>query len=194
MLVNLPKKSTGIWFLSITVLNIIHSSALKHYGDAESNCNLAKELNAKAQQNSDTGNELHGQVVESVEKLKALVENLDQLVNKEDGISEKVKKINRKIIAIQGNERNSTQLSEAADKMYDVVKADYDIEKEKDTFKTGEDFTSKVEDLRLTQNKAFRLQDNVKQLMEEVKAYKQEWEELQNRHKAIKAEVDNKKV
>jgi len=45
----------------------------------------------------------------------------------------------------------------------------------KDTFKTGEDFTIKVEDLRLTQNKAFRLQDNVKQLMEEVKAYKKEW-------------------
>ena len=181
--------------LCITVLNLsFHSSALKHYGDAENNCNLAKDLNTKAQQNSDTGNELHGQVVESVEKLKALVENLNQLVNKEDGISEKVKKINRKIIAIQGNERNSTQLSEAADKMYDVVKADYDLEKEKDTFKTGEDFTIKVEDLRLTQNKAFRLQDNVKQLMEEVKAYKKEWEELQNRHKAIKAEVDSKKV
>ena len=92
--VNLPKKSTGISLTtSTTVLNNFNSSALKHYGDAESNCNEAKELNEKAQQNSDTGNELHGQVVESVEKLKALVENLDQLVNKEDGISEKVKKM-----------------------------------------------------------------------------------------------------
>ena len=115
-------------------------------------------------------------------------------MTKEDGISEKVKKINRKITAIQGNERNSSVLYEEANAKFDVLDEEYQAEKAKDTFEVGQDFTKKVEGLRETQNAAFRLQDNVKALMEEVNAYKKEWEDLQARHRQIKAQVDDKKV
>ena len=181
--------------ISLTLcLNTSHYSALKHYRGAESDCKTAKELNAKASTNADIADELHEQIVGSVHKLQGLVEKLRELVTKEDGISEKVKKINRKITAIQGNERNSTVLHEQANEKYNEVKAEYDAEKEKPTFDMGRQFTEKVEDLRKTQNKAFRLQDNVKALMEEVKNYKKEWEDLQKRHREIKAQVDDKKV
>ena len=115
-------------------------------------------------------------------------------MTKEDGISEKVKKINRKITAIQGNERNSSVLYEEANAKFDVLDEEYQAEKAKYTFEVGQDFTKKVEGLRETQNAAFRLQDNVKALMEEVNAYKKEWEDLQARHRQIKAQVDDKKV
>ena len=105
-----------------------------------------------------------------------------------------MKKINRKITAIQGNERNSSVLYEEANAKFDVLDVEYQAEKAKDTFEVGQDFTRKVEGLRETQNAAFRLQDNVKALMEEVNAYKKEWEDLQARHRQIKAQVDDKKV
>ena len=175
-------------------LNTSHYSALEHYRGAESDCKTAKDLNAKASTNADTADELHEEIVGSVHKLQGLVTKLRELVTKEDGISEKVKKINRKITAIQGNERNSTVLHEQANQKYNEVKAEYDAERKLPTFEMGKTFTAKVEDLRETQNKAFRLQDNVKALMEEVKNYKKEWEDLQKRHREIKAQVDDKKV
>ena len=172
----------------------LYPSALEHYRGAERDCSQAQELNARANTNADTADAVHENIVNSVKKLQELVTRLRELVTKEDGISEKVKKINRKITAIQGNERNSSVLYEEANAKFDVLDEEYQAEKAKDTFEVGQDFTRKVEGLRETQNAAFRLQDNVKALMEEVNAYKKEWEDLQARHRQIKAQVDDKKV
>ena len=151
-------------------------------------------MNAKSNNNADQGDQLHAEIVQSVEQLEKMVNQLSDLVKKPDGISEKVKGINLKIQAIQANERNATELDQKAQEKFDEVSADYEAEKTKDAFSVGDSFVEKVEDLRETQNKAFILQDNVQKLMEEVNNYKAEWMNLQMRHKEIKQQVDKKKV
>ena len=122
------------------------------------------------------------------------MEKLKNLVSDDGGVKTQVEDINRRITAAKMNNNNANIAAKEADGIFVGVKADWDEFKATDDYQDGIDFTSKVNDLRDEQDKAFKLKDDVQKLIAEVNTYRKEWELLEDQHKKIRLKVDNEKV
>merc|ERR1712099_101767 len=95
--------------------------------------------------------------------------------------------------AAKMNSNNANIAAKEADDIFVGLKADWDEFKATDDYQDGIDFTSKVNDLRDEQDKAFKLKDDVQKLISEVNSYRKEWEQLEDQHNKIKKKVEDEK-
>ena len=115
--------------------------------------------------------------------------DLKNLVNEEGGVGAKVRDINRSIQATKQNFNSANETAENAHKVYQNIKEDFEKTKQQPDYNKGLDFLDEVNGLRDTQNKAFSLQKNVQQLIDDVASYKKEWDDLNKQHEEVKGRV-----
>ena len=148
----------------------------------------------KANNDATLAEEANQEIIANIKNLQELMEKLKNLVSDDGGVKTQVEDINRRITAAKMNNNNANIAAKEADDIFEGVKVEWDEFKATDDYQDGIDFTSKVNDLRDEQDKAFKLKDDVQKLIAEVNTYRKEWELLEDQHKKIRLKVDNEKV
>lgn len=148
----------------------------------------------KANNDATLAEEANQEIISNIKNLQELMEKLKNLVSDDGGVKTQVEDINRRITAAKMNNNNANIAAKEADDIFEGVKVKWDEFKATDDYQDGIDFTSKVNDLRDEQDKAFKLKDDVQKLIAEVNTYRKEWELLEDQHKKIRLKVDNEKV
>ena len=148
----------------------------------------------KANNDATLAEEANQEIISNIKNLQELMEKLKNLVSDDGGVKTQVEDINRRITAAKMNNNNANIAAKEADDIFEGVKVEWDEFKATDDYQDGIDFTSKVNDLRDEQDKAFKLKDDVQKLIAEVNTYRKEWELLEDQHKKIRLKVDNEKV
>ena len=148
----------------------------------------------KANNDATLAEEANQEIISNIKNLQELMEKLKNLVSDDGGVKTQVEDINRRITAAKMNNNNANIAAKEADDIFEGVKVQWDEFKATDDYQDGIDFTSKVNDLRDEQDKAFKLKDDVQKLIAEVNTYRKEWELLEDQHKKIRLKVDNEKV
>lgn len=169
------------------------TKAIQNYKDAEINCADAFDKNTKANNDAALAEEANQEIISNIKYLQELMEKLKNLVSDDGGVKTQVEDINRRITAAKMNNNNANIAAKEADNIFAGVKVHWDEFKATDDYADGIDFTSKVNDLRDEQDKAFKLKDDVQKLIAEVNTYRKEWELLEDQHKKIRLKVDNEK-
>ena len=140
----------------------------------------------KANNDATLAEEANQEIIANIKNLQELMEKLKNLVSDDGGVKTQVEDINRRITAAKMNNNNANIAAKEADDIFEGVKVEWDEFKATDDYQDGIDFTSKVNDLRDEQDKAFKLKDDVQKLIAEVNTYRKEWELLEDQHKKIR--------
>jgi len=171
------------------------NKAIEKYTEATSNCNLAKEHNKQA--NDQTGNAtvIINSTVKKIETLSQALTNLTDFVNGEGEIGKRMIDLNRKITEANSNVETALNERDSAEEIYTATKAKLDQEKaENDLENKVDTFTDSINKMRQTEADAKNLENNVKNLIDEVETYKQNLQKLKSDYDKVKDEVNKEKV
>ena len=169
------------------------NKAAENFEKKEENCNQASEMNRQANDVNDEAKIKIAETTTLIDELKGKLSELAGLVD-DQTIKQKRTELNNKITESNSNIVMATENLEMANNLFEEFKPDYEQFKASGDRDLAIDFTSKVDELRQTQDSAKDLEANVDQLLEDVKMWHAKLATLMENYEQVKNEVERSTV